>query len=326
MSKAFFLLVAVVGVAMTSGAVAPMPQAMAQAEAKDEAQKLDQLHYVTKDGKVVSPSKVHQEIDKLVDAKVEIKVNEAIAKMKAKSAPSPSPSKPEPKPVKPPQKICCKAMTASCMSCAAGVSIEKFCSNNPKTVGCAKPAPKPAPVPAPTSQCTMKYKGMHCGQRKYIGKQDGTAKCAAACKSKGYSSNFITFAPETRWKNDCICTLGNGMCSSRQRSHDQAYHIYECRKAALTPAPKPVPKPQAPKAPSSECTIEHRGKHCNSRRYYGKNKGSVRDCYNDCKQRGNKSPFVTYNPNTKTCVCTTGDGKCSSYQDSHMKQYHIYKC
>jgi len=39
---------------------------------------------------------------------------------------------------KPGAKICCKAMTAECLSCSAGSSVEEFCSANPTTSGCPK--------------------------------------------------------------------------------------------------------------------------------------------------------------------------------------------
>jgi len=35
--------------------------------------------------------------------------------------------------------ICCKAMTAQCLSCFAGKSIEEFCQRNPNTMGCPEP-------------------------------------------------------------------------------------------------------------------------------------------------------------------------------------------
>jgi hypothetical protein len=38
---------------------------------------------------------------------------------------------------KPPQ--CCKAMTASCLACAAGVTEAEYCERNPGTVGCKPP-------------------------------------------------------------------------------------------------------------------------------------------------------------------------------------------
>lgn len=33
--------------------------------------------------------------------------------------------------------VCCRAMTATCLACAAEISIDDYCKENPKTVGCA---------------------------------------------------------------------------------------------------------------------------------------------------------------------------------------------
>ena len=55
------LFLAAVGVAMTVSAATPS----SEMEAKVETEKLNKLHYVTKDGKVVSPGEVHKEINKV---------------------------------------------------------------------------------------------------------------------------------------------------------------------------------------------------------------------------------------------------------------------
>ena len=47
-------------------------------------------------------------------------------------------------------KMCCKAMTASCLACAADMSVSEFCAKNPSTVGC--PSPR-ACCMAMTAQC-----------------------------------------------------------------------------------------------------------------------------------------------------------------------------
>ena len=31
---------------------------------------------------------------------------------------------------------CCRAMTADCLACAAGLSVPEYCANNIETVGC----------------------------------------------------------------------------------------------------------------------------------------------------------------------------------------------
>lgn len=51
-----------------------------------------------------------------------------------------SPESPPPEPVSPhtpPQNICCKALTAECLACAAGVSVAEYCHAYPKTYGCS---------------------------------------------------------------------------------------------------------------------------------------------------------------------------------------------
>ena len=36
----------------------------------------------------------------------------------------------------PEPKVCCKAMTAQCLACFAGQSVEEYCQANPSTSGC----------------------------------------------------------------------------------------------------------------------------------------------------------------------------------------------
>ena len=35
-------------------------------------------------------------------------------------------------------RYCCMAMTATCLACSEGISIEEFCKKKPKTQGCGK--------------------------------------------------------------------------------------------------------------------------------------------------------------------------------------------
>merc|ERR1711907_251267 len=111
---------------------------------------------------------------------------------------------------------------------------------------------------------------------------------------RGNQSPFVTYNMKTQV---CVCTTGDGKCSRFQDSHMKQYHIYQCADgiATPTPAPKPTPKPLLPKPQPKKCSMTHRGKHCASRRYYGKRGGSVEDCHSHCRERGNQSPFVTYN-------------------------------
>jgi hypothetical protein len=39
-------------------------------------------------------------------------------------------------------KICCRAMTANCLACAAGLTIKEYCDENPTTAGCKAPMEK----------------------------------------------------------------------------------------------------------------------------------------------------------------------------------------
>jgi len=48
---------------------------------------------------------------------------------------------------KPEPPVCCKAMTAQCLSCAAGVSIDEYCKENPRTAGCKTTTTPPRPCP-----------------------------------------------------------------------------------------------------------------------------------------------------------------------------------
>lgn len=42
-------------------------------------------------------------------------------------------------------KPCCKANNASCLACAQGMSVNKYCRKYPCTDGCRRPKPKPYP-------------------------------------------------------------------------------------------------------------------------------------------------------------------------------------
>merc|ERR1719316_2554834 len=53
---------------------------------------------------------------------------------------SPAPEQPRP---------CCRAMSAKCLACSAGQSVEEYCSENPSTAGCADVVPSETTSPAP---------------------------------------------------------------------------------------------------------------------------------------------------------------------------------
>jgi len=63
--------------------------------------------------------------------------------------------------------MCCMAMTASCLSCSAGQSVEDYCKGNPDTVGCEEIEDKdtslsPAPAPALAPAASGETGGMMC--------------------------------------------------------------------------------------------------------------------------------------------------------------------
>jgi hypothetical protein len=68
-----------------------------------------------------------------------------------------------------PNKICCKAMTASCLSCAAGQTEDVYCAANPTTVGCNNKR----------CMCTKMYKPVTCGNGKTYGNS-----CEAKCEGQ----------------------------------------------------------------------------------------------------------------------------------------------
>merc|ERR1719323_342159 len=52
--------------------------------------------------------------------------------------------------------VCCLAMTAECLSCAAGQTVEEYCKANPKTAGCPAPG-YPYPYPTTTTKPAYPY-------------------------------------------------------------------------------------------------------------------------------------------------------------------------
>ena len=77
-------------------------------------------------------------------------------------------------------RVCCMAMTATCLSCAAGVTKEEYCASNPKVAGCPK-------KPAPYDPCANKREGeacslcapgdKNCMETKVLKTCDGAGKC-----------------------------------------------------------------------------------------------------------------------------------------------------
>jgi len=82
-------------------------------------------------------------------------------------------------------KICCKAMTAECLSCSADSTMEEFCSANPKTNGC------------PEALFTLKQTGGSCTSG-YLGKESGYSTDLSACKAscaEVAACSHVSFCP-----------------------------------------------------------------------------------------------------------------------------------
>jgi hypothetical protein len=90
-------------------------------------------------------------------------------------------------PIKPAPRPCCKAMTAGCMACAAGLSVEEYCNRNPGRVGCPSkkivcdPKTGPSTGLCPMARCGPCPPNMNC---KYITeyKESGGRCCPIPCK------------------------------------------------------------------------------------------------------------------------------------------------
>ena len=78
------------------------------------------------------------------------------------------------------------------------------------------------------SRCTVAQSGRHCDARTFIGPGRGSVEaCHSDCVASGYPSNFVTFGTGL-YAGDCVCTTGDGQCSSSSPSHENAYNIYGC--------------------------------------------------------------------------------------------------
>lgn len=87
-----------------------------------------------------------------------------------KETPTEPPTEPATEPPKPPEiptetptkppRFCCRAMTASCLACALGVSELEYCLGNPSTVGCEMPSEPPA---APVQTGSGSFRGPVAG-------------------------------------------------------------------------------------------------------------------------------------------------------------------
>lgn len=87
-------------------------------------------------------------------------------------------------------KTCCRALTAECLSCADGVSIDEYCADSPETVGC--------PVHDDLFVSLDEEFTLHVGQRAIIPeenlslgvKQFHNSPCGGVCVWSGVGISF----------------------------------------------------------------------------------------------------------------------------------------
>ena len=85
----------------------------------------------------------------------------------------------EPPEAQEPPDMCCRALTADCLSCTAGVTPEEYCLKRPDTAGCEEYHPPPQPCcMAMTADCLACSAGVT--PYEYCLKHPGTAGCKTA--------------------------------------------------------------------------------------------------------------------------------------------------
>jgi len=106
------------------------------------------------------------------------------------------------------QKICCRAMTASCMACSANQSVEKFCEENPNVVGCKESECKDADngrKDATGDTCEVYWQNKAwCGG--YDTPQFNAKELCCACKDGAKTTTTTT---TTKAPGQCTSTNGN---------------------------------------------------------------------------------------------------------------------
>jgi len=125
-------------------------------------------------------------------------------------------------------KICCKAMTAECLSCSADSTMEEFCSANPKTNGC------------PEALFTLKQTGGSCTSG-YLGKESGYSTDLSACKAscaEVAACSHVSFCPSGTacpggHKNKCAL-YSTCQSVSDENGSWAGYTIYEKKVPAPT--------------------------------------------------------------------------------------------
>jgi hypothetical protein len=120
--------------------------------------------------------------------------------------------------VKKPEPVCCKAMTAQCLSCAAGVSIDEYCRKSPGTAGCKADHPV---TTAPPVKPLADKKPAYCAKRltdakataKLCKRSNFQKNCQASCSTKPSPTPPPTCADKK--PNVCIKRLSNDKATAR---------------------------------------------------------------------------------------------------------------
>merc|ERR1719323_2635605 len=89
----------------------------------------------------------------------------------------------------PVEKACCRAMTAQCLACAAGVTEEEYCVQNPATDGCKSQPVEKACCRAMTARCLACAADMT--EEEYCRMQPSTVGCKSGegqCVLRGHDS------------------------------------------------------------------------------------------------------------------------------------------
>ena len=89
--------------------------------------------------------------------------------------------------------VCCKALTAECLACAAGVTPYEYCLKYPETEGCKDEDQEPDDPPRPVTCGGLGHAA--AGARPL---PSGTGNCEARYGTIASSANGQTVAPSSR--------------------------------------------------------------------------------------------------------------------------------
>jgi len=124
---------------------------------------------------------------------------------------------------------CCKAFTAECLSCAAGVALDKYCSKFPKALGCECVKPICKPSTQPTCRYVKNDQKALNGCPRY---PCGQLKC-------GFPASKPTPAP---WRACCRALTAECMSCSQGLTVEEYCEKNKGTKVIGCPKPEPVDK------------------------------------------------------------------------------------